>query len=432
MKGLGAVSSPQELESSTTSHTSGMDLSSLDAKMQEIEDSLQEMDIATPTSTVPAEEEEEDSDSEDEDEGGGQKKIFDVYYNNYVCADAGMRIGARALYDYEARSDKELTFNRGDALQVITKTPDNNWWDGFHASKRGFIPVAYVEITELKTSPPPPVDHSTSSPASSATLPIPAPPQRKSSMPNPAEEASFKISEPSQPTIEEESPGTTPELSEEIEPSTSPPAPLVSTDNTEEELKPLSDVTTPPTNFPVKSVRSLTKQFQEPEQVEQPLTHRRHDSDHSKADSCVSPPRSASGGSRVSILSSNFAQKAAATTSGPPPPIRPRPALVHPSPGGGAETGGVFPIMQHPGSVSVSPLQIAAHQSQHTKPPILGKKPVAQAKAPPKGKSSKVKKKDSLKEKEDKSSKPVTTTKGFVATPEEIQAQIARAKRQAK
>lgn len=354
-----------------------------------------------------------------------------------VCADAGMRIGARALYDYDARSDKELTFNRGDALQVITKTPDNNWWDGFHASKRGFIPVAYVEITELKTSPSPPVDACTSSPASSTTLPIPAPPQRKSSMPNPAEEASSKIGEPSQPTIEEEvTPSTTPELSDDIEPSSSPPVPLVSSDNTEEELKPLSDGTTPPTNFPVKSVRSLTKQFQ-PELVEQPLTHRRHDSDY-KADpkeTCVSPPRSASGGSRVSMLSSNFAQKAAATTSGPPPPIRPKPALIHPvptSPGGGAEAGGVFPIMQHPGSVSVSPLQIAAHQSQHTKPPILGKKPVAQAKAPPKGKSSKVKKKDSLKEKDDKSSKQATTTKGFVATPEEIQAQIARAKRQAK
>ena len=67
------MSSPQELESSTTSHTSGVDLSSLDAKMQEIEDSLQEMDLATPTSTVPPEEEEEDSDSEDEDEGGSHK-----------------------------------------------------------------------------------------------------------------------------------------------------------------------------------------------------------------------------------------------------------------------------------------------------------------------------------------------------------------------
>ncbi len=69
--------SPYDIESSTTSQTSGVDLSSLEAKMQEIEDSIQEMnlseDASTPTPAVePAqeEEEEEDSDSEDEDEGG--------------------------------------------------------------------------------------------------------------------------------------------------------------------------------------------------------------------------------------------------------------------------------------------------------------------------------------------------------------------------
>ena len=61
-----------------------MDLSSLDAKMQEIEDSIHEMDQTesiTASTAIPVlspaedegkeeEEEEEDSDSEDEDEGG--------------------------------------------------------------------------------------------------------------------------------------------------------------------------------------------------------------------------------------------------------------------------------------------------------------------------------------------------------------------------
>ena len=71
------VASPGDIESSTTSHTSGLDILSLDAKMQEIEDSLQEMDIPpeamtpTPAAARPhEEEEEEDSDSDDEDEGG--------------------------------------------------------------------------------------------------------------------------------------------------------------------------------------------------------------------------------------------------------------------------------------------------------------------------------------------------------------------------
>ena len=93
-----------------------------------------------------------------------------------------------------------------------------------------------------------------------------------------------------------------------------------------------------------------------------------------------------------------------------------------------------FPLMQHPGSTSlpgISPLQRAAHQSQHSKP-LLGKKPAASAKPVTKVKpgSVKVKKKDT-KEK-DKSGKPAVTPKpaGFAATPEEIQAQLqARAKR---
>lgn len=380
-------------------------------------------------------------------------------------ADAGMRIGARALYDYEARSDKELTFNRGDALQVITKTPDSNWWDGFHSGKRGFIPVAYVEITELKTSPSPPAALSPNAavvtPASIAltALPVPAPPQRKSSIPNPAEVESS--SKPNQPSIqeedeevgeeEEEVPNVATEPSEEPEEhesaSTSPPSVMVTNEEPEETVKSPSDVTSPTANFPVKSVRSLTKQFQEPEPSQQqkvlvePRTHRRHDSDQFKVASepkepCVSPPRSASGGSKVSMLSSTFNKKVAVAT-GPPPPTRPKPpSLVHPAPSSPAESAaGIFPLMQHPGAVGlpgVSPLQRAAHQSQH-KPPVLGKKPVTQPSKPAgKAKSTaKIKKKDSLKK--DKSSKPVITPKpvaGFVATPEEIQAQLqARAKR---
>lgn len=72
-----------------------------------------------------------------------------VYTQCSVLTDV-LKIDARALYDYTARSDKELTFKRGDLLQVIEKTPDHNWWDGFHQGRRGFIPVAYIEITEVQ------------------------------------------------------------------------------------------------------------------------------------------------------------------------------------------------------------------------------------------------------------------------------------------
>ena len=376
-----------------------------------------------------------------------------------------MRIEARALYDYVARSDKELTFNRGDALQVITKTPDNNWWDGFHAEKRGFIPVAYVEITELKTSPSPAAaPEQIVDPSSASSLLGPAPPERKSSMPNVAElDHAPRVSEmPAEPCIPEET-GTVeqeagqlefsvPEVESPTDVEPTPPVavetPPVTVETKEEpvmEIKSPVEVTSPKPNFPVKSVRSLTKQFQEPDSTQpqqrvlvEPHTHRRMGSDHTKAipdpKETFVPPRSASGGTKVSMLSSTFETKPA-----PPPPVRPKPPLVHgtpTSPGGGDGGGGsVFPIMSH-ATPSVSPLQIAAHQSQHTgpKPPIAGKKP-AQAVAKTvkvKTGSVKVKKKDSLKEdKKERLAKPPPNPKpGFVASPAEIQAELqARAKR---
>ena len=90
-----------------------------------------------------------------------------------ILADV-LKIECTALYDYTARSEKELSFKKGDQLQVIEKTPDSNWWDGFHEGKRGFIPVSYVEIAELQSS-----DSVTMKTSSMA---IPQPPQRMSSI----------------------------------------------------------------------------------------------------------------------------------------------------------------------------------------------------------------------------------------------------------
>ena len=64
--------------------TSGLDLSILEAQMQEINDSIQEMDLNSESASAlaPAEkkveddiEEEDDSDSEDEDEGGESELV---------------------------------------------------------------------------------------------------------------------------------------------------------------------------------------------------------------------------------------------------------------------------------------------------------------------------------------------------------------------
>ena len=81
-----------------------------------------------------------------------------------------MTLTVKAVFDYTARNEKELSFQQGDILQVTEKTDDNNWWDGSHDGKHGFIPVAYVEIIN-------PSVH-----GSMSSLSTPVPPVRKSSI----------------------------------------------------------------------------------------------------------------------------------------------------------------------------------------------------------------------------------------------------------
>ena len=389
------------------------------------------------------------------------------------------RIGARALYDYVARSDKELTFSRGDCLQVMTKTPDNNWWDGYFGGRRGFIPVAYVEVTEFKPSPSP-VTPQPATPTgnqslgslpvpatggqSSGSLPVPAPPQRKSSIPvgegdGPAA-ATARISEPPQDvTILEEPedgghtpvPGaeegvTSPKIT--IEPSSK----AFGTGETQQlaavakEIDPQSEAATaedtvadlPPRGRVGSTVKSLTKQFQDPDPAPKVLVEPHHSTQHKRqlsdqkssipGDGGDLPgpahPRSASGSSKVSMLSSTFENKAAATSA--PPPTRPKPGALSTAP---AE---VFPLV-HNTNLGVSPLQMAAMQGQHSKPAIASKKPSVAAAAKPTTKSTKStvkgKKKESGKDKE--KGKPAPNPKpGFGAKPMELQAELqARVKR---
>ena len=54
---------------------------------------------------------------------------------------------AKALYSYKARSDKELTFKKGDIIQVF-KRSNNDWWDGCLDGVDGFVPCAYVQLLE--------------------------------------------------------------------------------------------------------------------------------------------------------------------------------------------------------------------------------------------------------------------------------------------
>ncbi|XP_039671922.1 sorbin and SH3 domain-containing protein 2 isoform X2 [Perca fluviatilis] len=67
---------------------------------------------------------------------------------------------ARAIYDFKAQSAKELTFKKGDALNIIRQI-DNNWYEGEHHGRVGILPISYVEKMpssekQQPIRPPPP------------------------------------------------------------------------------------------------------------------------------------------------------------------------------------------------------------------------------------------------------------------------------------
>uniref|UniRef100_A0A1A7YD95 Osteoclast-stimulating factor 1 n=1 Tax=Iconisemion striatum TaxID=60296 RepID=A0A1A7YD95_9TELE len=67
---------------------------------------------------------------------------------------------ARAIYDFKAQTAKELTFKKGDAVNIIRQI-DNNWYEGEHRGRVGIFPIAYVEKIPLSEKqqpirPPPP------------------------------------------------------------------------------------------------------------------------------------------------------------------------------------------------------------------------------------------------------------------------------------
>ncbi|KAF7225401.1 transcript variant X24 [Nothobranchius furzeri] len=67
---------------------------------------------------------------------------------------------ARAIYDFKAQTAKELTFKKGDAVNIIRQI-DNNWYEGEHRGQVGIFPIAYVEkipVSEKQQPirPPPP------------------------------------------------------------------------------------------------------------------------------------------------------------------------------------------------------------------------------------------------------------------------------------
>lgn len=51
----------------------------------------------------------------------------------------------KALFDFDAEADGELTFKEGDSIKLKKKL-DENWFEGEIGGKVGMFPVDYVDV----------------------------------------------------------------------------------------------------------------------------------------------------------------------------------------------------------------------------------------------------------------------------------------------
>jgi len=54
---------------------------------------------------------------------------------------------AIAKYDYSGRSDRELSFSKGDILYLYRQVSED-WWEGSFKGREGLIPNTYIVVQD--------------------------------------------------------------------------------------------------------------------------------------------------------------------------------------------------------------------------------------------------------------------------------------------
>ncbi len=54
---------------------------------------------------------------------------------------------AVAQYDFTGRTDRELSFKKGDLLVVFNQV-STDWWEGAYNGKEGLIPDKYINCNK--------------------------------------------------------------------------------------------------------------------------------------------------------------------------------------------------------------------------------------------------------------------------------------------
>ena len=73
-----------------------------------------------------------------------ESKSVSTFLSNSLNANIRERQKVKALYDFEAVEDNEITFKAGDIL-FVTDSSDQNWWKGIdQTNKEGLFPSNFV------------------------------------------------------------------------------------------------------------------------------------------------------------------------------------------------------------------------------------------------------------------------------------------------